>query len=42
MMVIDTAARTLTGAELPLGILTGIVGAPVFLVLLAREHFRPS
>lgn len=42
MLVIDTAARTLTGGELPLGILTGIVGAPVFLILLARQHVRPS
>jgi iron complex transport system permease protein len=37
MMVIDNVARALTTAEIPLGILTGIVGAPVFIVLLRRN-----
>ncbi|WP_374625380.1 FecCD family ABC transporter permease [Devosia sp.] len=38
MVVIDTLARTATAAEIPLGVLTAIVGAPVFAVLL-RRHF---
>ena len=35
-MATDTMARSLTPAELPIGILTAVVGAPVFAVLLAR------
>jgi len=38
MMVIDDVARTLTMAEIPLGILTGIIGAPVFALLLRRSR----
>ena len=33
---VDTLARTLTSAEIPLGVLTAVVGAPFFLWLLAR------
>lgn len=36
---VDTLARTLTAAEIPLGVLTAIVGAPVFALLL-RQHYR--
>jgi iron complex transport system permease protein len=39
LVVIDTLARTLTPAEIPLGVLTAIVGAPVFALLL-RQHYR--
>lgn len=39
MVLIDTLARTLTTAEIPLGVLTAIVGAPVFALLL-RYHYR--
>lgn len=38
LVVIDTLARTLTAAEIPLGVLTALIGAPVFAVLL-RQHF---
>ncbi|MCM2474394.1 iron ABC transporter permease [Rhizobium sp. CG5] len=38
---IDTMARTLTAAEIPLGVLTALVGAPVFGYLL-RRHFRET
>src|SRR5450830_1855802 len=38
MMIIDDVARTLTMAEIPLGILTGIAGAPVFALLLRRSR----
>jgi len=36
MLVIDTLARSMSSAEIPLGILTAVVGAPVFAVLLRR------
>lgn len=39
MVTIDTLARTVTAAEIPLGVLTAIVGAPVFALLL-RQHYR--
>ena len=38
MVLIDDVARTLLTAEIPLGILTGIIGAPVFAVLLLRRR----
>ena len=34
LTVIDTAARTLTPGEIPLGVLTALIGAPVFFALL--------
>ena len=39
LVTVDTLARTMTAAEIPLGILTALVGAPVFAVLL-RNHYR--
>ena len=36
LLVVDTLARTIAPVEVPLGILTAVVGAPFFLVLLAR------
>lgn len=36
MIVIDTAARSLTAAEIPLSILTALIGAPVFMVMLRK------
>lgn len=36
MLVVDTLAR-ITGIEIPLGILTGFIGTPFFIVLLARQ-----
>lgn len=36
----DTLARTVAPMELPLGILTALVGAPFFLILLARSGRR--
>lgn len=38
---IDTLARVLTSAEIPLGVLTALIGAPVFGWLL-RQHFTKS
>ncbi|MCF0237659.1 MAG: iron ABC transporter permease [Sphaerochaetaceae bacterium] len=34
LMVVDNISRTLTSAEIPIGILTSFVGAPVFLYLI--------
>ena len=36
MMVVDNLARTVTTAELPLGVLTAFVGGPVFVWLILR------
>jgi iron complex transport system permease protein len=36
LLVIDNLARTLSNAEIPLGILTGVIGAPIFAYLLGR------
>ncbi len=41
LTLIDTMARTLTAAEIPLGVLTALVGAPVFGYLL-RRHFKET
>ncbi|MFI5011154.1 MAG: FecCD family ABC transporter permease [Hyphomicrobiales bacterium] len=40
LVIIDTLARTLTPAEIPLGVLTAIVGAPVFALLLRNVFMR--
>lgn len=40
MVLVDDVARTLTGSEIPLSILTAIIGAPVFLYLLRRSQNR--
>lgn len=36
MVIIDTAARAATAAEIPVSILTAIIGAPFFIVLLRK------
>lgn len=37
LMLVDTAARTLTAAEIPVSILTAIIGAPFFIVMMRRS-----
>jgi len=37
LVVADTLARDLTAAEIPVGIVTAIVGTPVFAYLLRRN-----
>jgi iron complex transport system permease protein len=37
-VVVDDAARCVSATEVPLGILTAVIGAPFFLLLLARER----
>jgi len=36
LLIVDTLARTIAQAEVPLGILTAVIGAPFFVWLLAR------
>ena len=36
MIIIDTCARSLTAAEIPLSILTALIGAPIFALMLRR------
>lgn len=36
MMLVDDLARTLTAAEIPIGIITALVGAPLFALMLVR------
>ena len=38
MLAVDDIARTATAAEIPLGIITAIIGAPVFAMLLVRTQ----
>lgn len=40
MLFIDTIARVSTNAELPLSVLTGIIGAPFYFWLLARQRMN--
>jgi iron complex transport system permease protein len=40
LIAIDTIARTATAGEIPLGVLTALIGAPVFFVLLRRNRER--
>ena len=37
MMLVDTAARSLTAAEIPISVLTAVVGAPFFIIMLRRS-----
>ena len=38
MILIDTLSRTISAIELPLSILTAIIGAPVFISLLRKNR----
>lgn len=37
LIVVDTTARNLTGAEIPLSIITGFIGTPFFAFVLVRQ-----
>ncbi len=37
MLIVDNFARSLTAGEIPLGVLTSIIGAPIFLYLLFKR-----
>lgn len=38
LLLIDTLARSAAATEIPLGILTALIGSPVFIALLHRAH----
>ena len=40
LLLIDTFARILTSAELPLSILTGLIGAPFYFYLLLKQRMK--
>ncbi len=40
LLIIDTMARTLTSAEIPLSILSGLLGTPMYAWLLYRQGLR--
>lgn len=40
MMLVDVLCRTITGSEIPLGILTSLIGGPFFIYLLRRFKGR--
>ena len=40
LVTVDTLARTVSATEIPLGVLTALVGAPAFLVLLRQNRDR--
>ena len=40
MLVVDDMARTLTQAEIPIGIITALLGAPLFTLLLVQSRRR--
>jgi len=40
LLMVDNLARTMTTAEIPLGIITALIGVPVFAVILRRLHAR--
>ncbi len=37
MVIVDTAARTMTASEIPVSILTAVIGAPFFIILMRRS-----
>ena len=37
MVIVDTAARTMTASEIPVSILTAVIGAPFFVILMRRS-----
>lgn len=40
LTAVDTVTRSLTAAELPIGAITAIVGAPVFMIVLRQTYAR--
>ncbi|MGQ3212208.1 MAG: FecCD family ABC transporter permease [Shinella sp.] len=40
LLMVDNLARTVTTAEIPLGIITALIGVPVFAVVLRRLHAK--
>ena len=43
LVLADLAARSVSdGAELPVGVVTGVIGGPVFLLMLWRRYGKAS
>lgn len=42
LMAVDTLARSLTRSEIPLSVLTGFIGAPLYVWLLLRHSSNPE
>jgi len=42
MTAVDLAARTATAAEIPIGILTAVIGAPVFVFVFFKKEETAS
>lgn len=40
MLWVDTLARSLTSAEIPLDVITSLIGAPVFAMMLRKAHAK--
>lgn len=40
LLIIDTLSRTITSSEIPLSILTGILGAPFYFYLLLKQRLK--
>ena len=40
LLIVDDFARLLTTSEIPIGILTSIIGAPIFIILIAKSSHR--
>lgn len=40
LIIVDTCARTITNTELPISVLTGVIGAPFYVLLLYRQKMR--
>ncbi|MDR1655389.1 MAG: iron ABC transporter permease [Treponema sp.] len=38
--MVDTLARNISGSEIPLSILTGLLGTPLFIWLLLRQRMK--
>lgn len=38
LILVDTACRTVMASEVPLGILTSVIGAPLFFIILLRSR----
>ena len=42
MLVIDTVARAATSVEIPLSVLTGLIGAPFYFYVLSKQRMKLS
>ena len=40
LLIVDTLARTISVGEIPLGVLTGLIGAPFFAWMLVKQKME--